>query len=147
MRYIVCFWVAVIIMPQLQASTVRVAVAANFYLPMQSIAAMFETQTGHNVEISAASTGALYAQITQGAPYHVFFAADQRRPALLEAEGLTVPQTRFTYAQGELVLWSPDAELIDAQATVLTSSVLPLLAIANPNTAPYGQAALEVWRR
>ncbi|TXR54479.1 molybdate ABC transporter substrate-binding protein [Reinekea thalattae] len=134
-------------MQGLKAETVRVAVAANFYLPMQHISALFEAQTNHEVELSAASTGALYAQITQGAPYDLFLAADQQRPALLESKHLIVEQSRFTYAKGRLVFWSPKADVIDAQASKLVNGELPLIAIANPKTAPYGQAAVEVLTR
>lgn len=125
------------------AEPVRVAVAANFYLPMQKLAEMFEQQTGSAVQLSSGSTGSLYAQIENGAPYDVFLSADQRRPAALEASQLIAPGSRFTYASGRLVLWSPDAEKLDPQATAFTAGKFKLVAIANPKTAPYGQAAVE----
>src|SRR5690606_33808437 len=90
------------------------------------------------------STGKLYAQIKNGAPFDVFFAADDQRPELLEQQEAIVPGSRFTYALGTLVLWSPDKQLIDDELTVLKNGDFRFLAIANPATAPYGRAAQEV---
>lgn len=126
------------------ADTLRVAVATNFVTTLQTLASRFETETGHTVTLASGSTGKHYAQISHGAPFDIFFAADERRPALLEKDGIAVPGTRFTYAQGRLVLWSPDEKLIDVNATVLNTGNFRKLAIANPKLAPYGLAAKEV---
>lgn len=126
------------------ADTLRVAVATNFSRTATLLAEQFEQQTGHTVRLAFGSTGKHYAQITHGAPFDIFFAADERRPALLEKNGIAVPGTRFSYAQGRLVLWSPDATLIDANADVLETGDFRKLAIANPKLAPYGLAAREV---
>jgi len=122
-----------------------VAVAANFYRPMQEIAATYRKQTGTNVRLVSGSTGQLYAQIIQGAPYQVFFAADARRPELLESQGLTQPGSRFTYATGSLVLWSmrEDLGLKERGIKSLLDTRVKRIAIANPNTAPYGRAAMQ----
>ena len=126
------------------AAEVSAAVAANFLLPLRSIAPAFEKETGHRVRIVSGSTGKLYAQIKQGAPFDVFFAADAKRPELLVEEGLAVSGSRFTYAVGRLVLWSADAALVsgDAERTLKNGSFRHL-AVANPKTAPYGRAAQE----
>ncbi|QID19497.1 molybdate ABC transporter substrate-binding protein [Nitrogeniibacter mangrovi] len=126
------------------ADTVAVAVAANFTAPMQQIARAFEADTGHTAQLSFGSTGKLYAQIANGGPFDVFLAADRARPEKLEADGIGVPGTRFTYAVGRLVLWSPEPGMVDAQGRVLATGRFRHLAIANPKTAPYGAAALEV---
>lgn len=128
------------------ADEVLVAVAANFNAPLARIAEGFEARTGHKLKAAAASTGKLYAQIGAGAPFEVLLSADDETPAKLEAEGRAVPGSRFTYAIGELVLWSAQPGLVDAQGAVLGSDRFRHLAIANPKTAPYGRAAMEVLR-
>lgn len=126
-----------------QAAEVVVAVAANFTVPMGKIAAQFEQDTGHTVQLAFGSTGRFYAQIKNGAPFHVLLAADDETPAKLAQEGLGVPTSRFTYAIGRLVLWSPQPGLVDEQGAVLTTERFSKLALADPRLAPYGRAALE----
>ena len=126
------------------ADEVLVAVASNFTGAIKAVAERFEQQSGHDVVLSFGSTGKHYAQIRHGAPYHAFFAADVKRPQLLEEEGRIVPGSRFTYAFGKLVLWSPDAGAVDAGGGVLATGEFQRLAIANPRLAPYGTAARQV---
>ncbi len=124
--------------------SITVAVASNFAPALQNIAARFETASGHSVRVSSASTGKLYAQITNGAPFDVLLAADTERPRLLEASGQGVAASRFTYAIGGLALWSRDPALIDTDCRgSLRHLGKKRLAIANPDTAPYGAAARE----
>lgn len=124
----------------------RIAVAANFTEAAREIAAAFEAETGHRAMLSFGSTGQLYNQIAQGAPYDVFLAADSARPGKAVEEGLAVAGGRFTYAVGRIVLWSRDASLVKAEGA-LRQSGFDRIAIANPKTAPYGAAAVEVMRR
>jgi molybdate transport system substrate-binding protein len=124
------------------ADQVQVAVAANFIPPFKEIAAEFEKTTGHSVQVSAGSSGKFYAQIKNGAPFEVFFSADDERPKRLEDEGLGVKGSRFTYAVGRLVLWSPDPGLVTGEQTLRTVK-FQHLAMANPKTAPYGLAAMQ----
>ena len=126
------------------AGEVKVAVAANFAGPMARIAESFTATTGHTVLLSAGSTGKFYAQIRSGAPFEVFLAADDETPKRLIAEGHAVAGTAFTYATGRLVLWSTRADLVDDQGAVLQGGGFTHLAIANPKTAPYGAAAMQV---
>lgn len=126
-----------------RAEEVRVAVAANFALPMKTVAADFEKTTGHKVLLSAGASGKLYAQIKNGAPFDVFLSADNEAPARLEKEGAAVTGSRFTYAIGKLVLWSARANFVDAQGAVLKSGNFKHLALASPNLAPYGAAAQQ----
>ncbi len=123
------------------AAQVKVAAAANFTAPMREIAQRFSEATGHQALISYGSTGKLYAQILHGAPYHVFLAADQKRPQLLHDAG--IGQAPQTYAIGKLVLWSSNPELVDSSG-VLAHGEFRKVAIANPKTAPYGIGALQV---
>jgi molybdate transport system substrate-binding protein len=120
---------------------VRIAVATNFLSTLNEITKNFEHDTGHAVVVSSGSSGKLYAQIRNGAPFDVFFSADTKRPKLMEEEGLAVRGSRFTYALGRLTLWSPDPNLIKEGKEVLSNGRFRRLAIANPKTAPYGAAA------
>lgn len=129
------------------AGQVRVAVAANFTAPLQAIALAFEQVSGHKVLASFGATGQFYAQIKNGAPFEVFLAADDERPARLEAEGDTVPGSRFTYAVGALALWSAQTDYVDDQGAVLDAGTFRHLAIANPKAAPYGLAATQVMQQ
>jgi molybdate transport system substrate-binding protein len=124
-----------------QANEVKVAVAANFTDAAQEIGARFEAATGHTAVFSFGSTGQLYTQITQDAPFEVFLAADQARPEKAVADGYAVADSRFTYAIGRIVLYSRDPDLVRGEAT-LRASTFARLAIANPKTAPYGAAAV-----
>ena len=130
------------------AGEVQVAVAANFAAPMQKIAAAFEKETGHKAVLSFGATGKFYAQIRHGAPFEVLLAADDETPARLTLEGLGVANSTFTYAVGQLVLWSAQPGVVDAQGSVLTDLALGKrtgkLAVADPRLAPYGTAALQV---
>jgi molybdate transport system substrate-binding protein len=132
---------------QVIASDIRIAVASNFTNAIKATTDSFEVETGHKVTLAFGSTGKHYAQIVNGAPFDAFFAADVRRPKLLEQEGLVVPESRFTYALGKLILWSPDAALVDAEGGVLEHGEFRHLAIANPKLAPYGLAAREVLQK
>jgi molybdate transport system substrate-binding protein len=129
------------------AAEVQVAVAANFAEPIKAIAAVLEKTTGHTLRVSLGPTGGLYTQIKNGAPFDVFLAADTQRPAMLEKEGLTQPGTRFTYATGKLVLWSVKPGRVDDKGEVLKAADLAKVAFANPKTAPYGAAALQVMEK
>jgi molybdate transport system substrate-binding protein len=126
------------------ADELNVAVAANFLGTLQELAPGFQQASGHRLVISSGSTGQLYAQIKQGAPYDVFLSADGERPKLLESEGLAVPGTRATYAIGTLLLWSATAGLIDADGKILQDGRVRVIAIADPKNAPYGLAAQQV---
>lgn len=146
----------------LELKPLRVATAANFTATLRVLAQHYQHETGITVELSSGSSGKLYAQIVQGAPYDVFFSADVERPQGLEAAGLTLKDSRFTYALGRLVLWSPNKNLNNKppalneninNATSLVSAALNnslsnenfrFIALANPRHAPYGKAAREV---
>ncbi|MBT3308379.1 MAG: molybdate ABC transporter substrate-binding protein [Gammaproteobacteria bacterium] len=127
-----------------QASEIRVAVASNFITAATALGQQFEADSGHKVKFSVGSTGKHYAQIHHGAPFDLFFAADSLRPQRLEEEGVARLGSRFTYALGQLVLWSPKADLIDDQGSVLTQGGFRYLAVANPKLAPYGKAAEQL---
>ena len=126
-----------------RADEVVVAVAANFLAPLQEISAEFTKETGHTTVITAGATGQLFTQIQNGAPFEVMVSADSKTPKKLVKAELALADSQFTYARGKLVLWSADPALVDAQGAVLKAASFKHLAIANPKTAPYGQAAME----
>lgn len=123
------------------AAEAHIAVAANFAGAASTLADDFAATGGARPILSFGATGALYLQIRNGAPYQAFLAADMRRPALLEEDGLAVEGSRFTYAVGELALFGRDAAPPIGPET-LQAAAFSRLAIANPATAPYGAAAM-----
>lgn len=139
-RHCALLWLLLIATPAFAVDSVTVAVASNFATTAAELAARFTADTGIAVRISSGSTGKLYAQILNGAPFDAFLAADAERPMLLEQSGHAVPDSRFTYATGALVLWSRDAP--DCLAALVDRHA-GRVALANPDTAPYGRAARE----
>ncbi|OQX08915.1 MAG: molybdate ABC transporter substrate-binding protein [Thiothrix lacustris] len=130
------------------AEDVQVAVAANFTKPMEKIAADFEKATGNKVVASFGATGKFVEQIKNGAPFEILLSADQKSPIKLEKEELAVPGSRYTYAVGKLVLWSAKSKFVDDKGTILkTGSDFQHISIADPKTAPYGTAAMEVMEK
>ncbi len=129
------------------ADQITVAVAANFTAPMQDITAAFEQETGHKAVLSFGATGKFYSQIRNAAPFDVFLSADDTTPALLEKEGHAVSDSHFTYATGKLVLWSAKPGFVDDKGEVLQTDSFAHLAIANPATTPYGEAAVETLKK
>jgi molybdate transport system substrate-binding protein len=132
------------VVPAYAGEPVRVAAASNFATTIETLVPAFETATGHRLSVSTASTGKLYAQIRNGAPFDVLLAADALRPRLLEDAGLAVQGSRMTYAIGRLVLWSREAGFAGDQCrSLLDEDAEGRIAIANPRTAPYGAAARQ----
>ena len=130
-----------------QAEVVQIAVAANFTAPARALAEIFARTTGHEAKLSFGATGAFYTQIKNGAPFDILLAADDERPIRLEKEGDTVPGSRFTYAIGQLALWSAKPGLVDDEGAVLKHGNFGKIAIANPKNAPYGAAAVEAMEK
>ncbi len=140
LRLLLATGLAALPLPARPAPPLRIAVAASFLPAARPLARRWARAAGAPLpRLSAASTGALYAQIRHGAPFDVLLAADAERPARLEREGLAVPGTRFTYALGRLALWAP--RIAGDPRAALEEGRIKRLAIANPRTAPYGAAA------
>ncbi len=130
------------------ADEIKIAVASNFYPTMKELVKHFESitlnsDTTNNIVLISGSSGKHYAQILNGAPFDLFFSADKLRPNMLEKEDVFNNQSRFTYALGKLVLWSPFNEYVDSDGQVLYADDFRFLAIANPKIAPYGVASKE----
>jgi len=128
--------------PRAAAAQLHIAVAANFLGTLEKLAPLFAHASGDTLLPSAGSTGQLYTQITQGAPFDVFLSADAARPQRLQSQGLTVAGSRFTYAIGTVVLWSPRAGAVAGRT--LREGGYRFIGIANPANAPYGAAAQQV---
>lgn len=125
------------------AAEVRVAVTSDFAAPLERIVALFQKQSGHIVNFSLGSSGKLYTLIAGGTPFDVLLSADEDTPKRLMQEGLAVGGSRFVYAQGNLVLWSTQPDLVDEKGKVLRNGNYSKLAIADPRFAPYGMAAKQ----
>lgn len=123
------------------SESVHVAAASNFSSTLKILKLDFEASNEIRVIISTASTGKIYAQILNGAPFDVFLAADQQRPELLVEAGLAYGS--FTYAIGQLVAWHPHLQHGSFKGTMLSLEHITHIAIANPKIAPYGQAAQQ----
>jgi molybdate transport system substrate-binding protein len=145
-RFLTAMAVIAVLVPGVapRAAELRIAVAANFLGTLQRLAPPYEQISGTQLLLSAASSGQLYAQIVEGAPFDIFLSADSQRPLQLEQTGRAEPGSRFTYAIGQLVLWSPAATRFTDGAAYLRGGQYRYLAIANPDAAPYGLAAQQV---
>lgn len=141
------FMVGLMLAGVARAERVQVAVAANFAGALDAISRDFEKETGHKVVVTSGATGKFYAQIKAGAPFEVFLSADVETPKKLEEEGLVVSGTRLTYAIGRLVLWSSKPHFVDREGKVLKTGDFEHLSMANPKTAPYGAAAMEILKK
>ena len=124
--------------------TVHIAVAANMQFVMEQMKTEFEKQTGIIIEMSVGSSGKLATQIMEKAPFDVFVSADMNNPNELFKKGFATTHPEV-YATGTLVLWTVRPELTPAKdLNVLLMDVVKKIAIANPKTAPYGDAAQQV---
>lgn len=127
------------------ATELRIAVAANFSATLERLVEAYGPEEGVRFAISSGSSGKHFAQIRQGAPFDLFFSADDQRTADLIAGGHAIADSRFVYAEGVLALWSPDAERIPADGVAyLQGGDYRRVAMANPRVAPYGTAAEAV---
>lgn len=119
-----------------------IAASANMQYAIHELVLAFSNKTGIQCEVIVSSSGKLTAQIVAGAPYDVFVSADMKYPMILFNKGLTTAEPEI-YAEGKLVLWSVHDE-INPSIEILTNSQIKHIALANPKTAPYGSAAMEV---
>jgi molybdate transport system substrate-binding protein len=130
------------------AQEITVAAASDLQFALQEVKARFEKNTGTRVNVVFGSSGNFFTQIQNGAPFDLFFSADIEYPQKLEAAGLTEPGTLYEYAVGKLVLWAPKDSQLDLSSglQVLVDPRVKKIAIANPEHAPYGRAAVAALR-
>ena len=143
-KTIVCGLFLLLSVQLAHADTAMLAIAANFTDASKPLMAAFEKTSGHRVKASYGSTGKLFAQINNGAPFDVLLAADEATVIKLETAGIAMKNSRFTYALGKLVLWSAKVNLLNNPEQYLNDRAYKHLALANPQTAPYGAAAQQV---
>ncbi len=130
------------------AAELKVAAAADLTFAFKDVAARFQSQTGNHLKLTFGSSGNFFAQVQNGAPFDLFFSADVDYPKRLEAAGLAEPGTIYEYASGKLVLWVPNGSKIDLSRglSALLDPGIRKIAIANPQHAPYGAAAVAAMR-
>jgi len=131
------------------AQEITVAAAADLQFAMQDIAARFQKETGKAVKLIYGSSGNFFQQIPNGAPFDMFFSANLDYAKRLETAGLTDPGSYYQYARGKIVIWVPKESKIDLSSgiQVLRNPSVQKIAIANPQHAPYGQAAVAAMRK
>ena len=132
------------------AEEILVAAASDLNFPIKEIVASFERQTGHTVKLTLGSSGTFHAQIVNGAPFDIFMSADVDYVRQLEQRNLIEPGSSYIYAIGRIVLWVPNRSPIDVQKlrmNALTQAAARRIAIANPEHAPYGRAAVAAMQR
>ncbi len=126
------------------AQELSVAAAADLQFAFKDVAARFEKDTGAQVQLVFGSSGNFTTQIQNGAPFDIFFSADEDYPKKLESTGLTRPGSLYEYASGKIVLWVPNESKLDLNRglSALLDASVKKIAIANPQHAPYGRAAV-----
>jgi molybdate transport system substrate-binding protein len=130
------------------AQEITVAAAADLQFAFQDVAARFEKQTNHPVKLTFGSSGNFFSQIQNGAPFDVYFSADIDYPKRLETAGLAEPGTLYEYATGKIILWAPSGSKVDVSRGLqaLLDANVNKIAIANPEHAPYGRAAVAAMK-
>lgn len=128
---------------------ITVAAASDLQFVMQDVAARFQKETGKTVKPIYGSSGNFFQQIQNGAPFDMFFSANLDYPRKLEAAGLTEPGTFYQYATGKIVVWVPNDSKLDLSSGLqsLLNPAIKKIAIANPQHAPYGQAAVAAMKK
>ncbi len=131
--------------PTTKPKTVTIAISSNMQFSMEEITSLFTKSSKIRCNLVISSSGKLTSQITEGAPYDVFLSADMRYPQQLHDNGLSIIPPRV-YAYGKLVLWTAKNDLVPSLQE-LTNETIGHIALANPKTAPYGSAAVEVLKQ
>jgi molybdate transport system substrate-binding protein len=133
-----------------QGQEIRIAAAADLKFAMDELTEEFQKQTETKVNVTYGSSGNFYAQMQNGAPFDLFFSADIEYPKKLQAAGLAETGTLFEYAVGRIVIWMPANTKVDVTRqgwNALLDSTVEKIAIANPEHAPYGRAAVAALQK
>jgi len=139
----------IIICKQCLAQEINVAAAADLQFAMQEIAARFQKKSGKTVTVTYGSSGNFFQQLQNGAPFDMFFSANLDYAKQLDSAGLVEPGSYYEYAQGKIVIWAPRETKLDLKSglKVLLDPSVKKVAVANPQHAPYGQAAVAALRK
>jgi molybdate transport system substrate-binding protein len=137
------------VLRQVEAQELTVAAASDLQFAMKEISARFEKERGESVKLAYGSSGNFFQQIQNGAPFDLFFSANLDYARRLEAAGLTDPGSLYEYATGKIVIWVPSDSKLDLKRGVqaLLDPAVRKIAIANPEHAPYGQAAVAAIKK
>jgi molybdate transport system substrate-binding protein len=133
-----------------RAQEIAVAAAADLKFAMDDVASQYEKQTGNKVNVTYGSSGDFFSQLQNGAPFDLFFSADIDYARRLETAGLAEPGTLYPYAIGRIVIWAPADSKVDVTKLgwkALLSGSVQKIAIANPEHAPYGRAAVAAMQK
>ena len=140
-----CVSVAIPLLSSAQQPQLSIAAASDLKFALTELASAYEKQSGAKLNLTFGSSGNFFAQITNGAPFDLFFSADTEYPRRLDSAGLVVSKSTYEYAVGRIALWVPDASKIDLSKSAMNALLDPSvqkIAIANPAHAPYGRAAV-----
>lgn len=131
------------------AQEIRVAAASDLQFAMQELTTRFQKESGKTVKVSYGSSGNFFQQLQNGAPFDMFFSASLEYARRLESMGLTDPGSLYSYATGKIVLWVPQESKLELRSGLraLTDPAVKKIAIANPQHAPYGQAAVAALKK
>src|SRR6266581_2298118 len=148
-RILITFLAVISICQFCAAQAITVAAAADLQSAMQDAAERFQKETGKDVQLIYGSSGNFFQQIQNGAPFHMFFSANLDYPKKLEAAGLTEPGSYYEYAKGKIVVWVPKDSTVDLSSGLqaLLNPSIKKIAVANPQHAPYGQAAVAAMQK
>jgi len=148
-RRLVTLFAAFLLAGSCAAQSITVAAAADLQFAMQEIAAQFQKETGKEVKMVNGSSGNFFQQIQNGAPFDMFFSANLDYPKKLQAAGLTELGSYYEYAKGKIVIWVPKESTLDLGSglKVLLAPTVKKIAVANPEHAPYGQAAVAAMQK
>ncbi len=146
-RHVIVSLIGVLVLagtPIAAAPPLTVAAASDLQAALPRLTERFERETGVTVRLTFGSSGNFYTQIQNGAPFDLFFSADLEYPARLQSNGLVEPSDLYKYAVGKIVLWARAGTAIDVRRglQVLVDPRVRHIAIANPEHAPYGRAAV-----
>lgn len=140
--------IAVGLVREAGADEITIAAAADLTFAFKDVTAKFQQQTGDQVKLSLGSSGNFYSQIQNGAPFDLFFSADMNYATRLQDAGLTEPGSLTEYAIGKIVLWAPSSSKLEVNAglSALKDPGINKIAVANPEHAPYGRAAVAAMK-
>jgi molybdate transport system substrate-binding protein len=142
--FLVALFAALSVFQSAVAQEITVAAAADLQFAMQDVSARFQKETGKSIKLIYGSSGNFFQQIQNGAPFDMFFSANLDYPKKLQAGGLTEQGSYYQYARGKIVIWVPKDSKLDVGSGVqsLLDPSIKKIAVANPQHAPYGQAAV-----
>jgi molybdate transport system substrate-binding protein len=150
LKFVLALLILFVTATQARAQNAKVAAAADLQFAMAELASQFEKQSGTKLDVTYGSSGNFFTQIQNSAPFDLFFSADSAYPKKLETAGLAEPGTLSEYAVGRIVIWAPEGTGIDVAKdnwNALLDERVKKIAIANPQHAPYGKAAMAALKK